>query len=82
MARDCYQVFKDTYNQAIADGLPVAVATAAAQAAQTDCLTQQARQVPAAQPIIVTPGSRPQDPGPTNAATDTDRAKNLGIRKK
>ena len=48
MPRDCYAlVFKPVFNQARADGLSEAVATAAAQAAMADCLKQQSTVVPA-----------------------------------
>lgn len=80
MARDCYKVFKSTYNQAIADGLAVAVATAAAQAAQADCLSQQSARVPAAQAIVVV-DNQARDPGPTAGGVKSghDRSAGLGV---
>lgn len=79
MARDCYsQVFRPTYNQAIADGLAVAVATAAAQSAMDDCLKQHSNVVPTVQPMITTAA------GDGAAATPIaiDRSAVLGIRQK
>jgi hypothetical protein len=68
MPRDCYaQVFRPVYAQAIADGLAVTVATAAAQSAMADCLKQQSEPIPAVQPIVSVPGSSQRDPGPTMA---------------
>lgn len=78
MAQDCYQLFKSVYNQAVADGLPTAVATAAAQSAMDSCLAQQALQVPAAQPIVTVPGDISRDPGPSTG--DANRGSGLGIR--
>lgn len=78
MAQDCYKLFKSIYAQAVADGLAVAVATAAAQSAMDNCLKQQSLQVPAAQPVVTVPGTMASDPGP--AISGDDRASSLGIR--
>lgn len=75
MANSCYALFKSTYNQAIADGFAVAVATAAAQAAMTSCLATQAVQVAPSQGVTTVPGSRLPDPGPS---TPIVRGTNLG----
>lgn len=64
MALDCYVVFKNTYNQAVADGLTVAVATAAAQAAMGDCLASQSTQQAPAVPMTTVAGTRLTDTGP------------------
>ena len=69
MALDCYAIFKTTYNQGIADGLAVAVATAAAQAAMADCLTSQSVAQPTSTPIISVAGSRIADAGPVRPKT-------------
>lgn len=75
MARDCYaQVFKPVFNQARADGLSEAVAIAAAQAAMSDCLSQQSTQVPAVLPTTTVPATL-VDAGPLSAGTDRS---NLG----
>lgn len=80
MARDCYKVFKSTFAQAKADGLADTVATAAAQSAQADCLSQQSARVPAAQMITVVDGQA-RDPGPIagGAKSAHDRAQGLGV---
>lgn len=78
MAQDCYQLFKSTFSQAKADGFSDAVATAAAQSAMDNCLSQQALQVPAAQPIVSVPQDISRDPGPTVGGTD--RGGILGTR--
>lgn len=66
MASDCYAVFKSVYNQAIADGLAAAVATAAAQTAMTSCLAQQnSKPSTVAQAVTTIPGGRRTDTGPT-----------------
>lgn len=80
MAQDCYTLFKNTYKQAIADGLAVAVATEAAGRAMDNCLKQQALQAPAIQPIVVVPGSLDSNLGPTES--NLDRSANLGKRGK
>lgn len=80
MARDCYtQVFKPVYLQGIADGLAVTVATAAAQMAMADCLTQQSTPVATSLPTITISGTSPKDPGPNS---DDNRAAVLGLQQK
>lgn len=76
MALNCYTVFKDTYNQAIADGFSTAVATAAAQAAMSDCLSSQStQQIQTAIPQINVTGTRLVDAGPVTARrTDKDNS--------
>lgn len=65
MAQDCYAIFKKTYNQAVADGLAVAVATAAAQSAMDDCLKRQGeRPSTIAVSMTTTKSGRVQDAGP------------------
>lgn len=82
MARNCYSIFKSTYAQGIADGLSTTAATAAAQISMQDCLDQQSRQVPAAQPIVIIPGGRPTDERPATKSDNVNRAGNLGIKSK
>lgn len=83
MAQNCYDIFKSTYNQAVADGFATAVATAAAQSAMDDCLGKQATQVQAVAPIVTVPGSVPPDPGPTSGGNlnDGTRGSSLGVRR-
>lgn len=64
MATDCYQLYKTTYNQAIADGLSTAAAIGAAQSAMTECLrSQNNRPTTTVQQISV--DSVRRDPGPS-----------------
>lgn len=65
MPSDCYEVFKQTYEQAIADGLATSVATAAAQTAMAACLAQQnSRPSTVATPLQPVRSGRVNDPGP------------------
>lgn len=65
MPSDCYEVFKKTYNQAVADGLATAVATAAAQSAMDACLNlQNSRPTTVAQPNVTVKSGRIPDQGP------------------
>jgi hypothetical protein len=84
MAQDCYKLFKTTFAQALADGLPTLAAQLAAQNAQQDCLAKQARQIVTAAPIVVLPGTRPTDPGPKDSdnQSQNERAAALGTRSK
>jgi hypothetical protein len=65
MATDCYKLFKTTYAQAVADGLPTAAAQLAAQTAMNSCLGKQ-NSTPStvAQPLTGVSGTRVIDAGP------------------
>lgn len=78
MATNCYQKFKDTYRQALADGLATAVAQAAAQSVMDDCLRSLSTQTTPAQPIVSVEGGRFADPGPSGR----DRGGDLGKKDK
>lgn len=66
MPSDCYQVYKDTYNQAKTDGLSDAAAVGAAQTAMAACLSQQnARPNTVAVPFTTVKSGRTTDSGPT-----------------
>lgn len=69
MAIDCYQRFKDTYNQGINDGLASVVALAAAQAAMSDCLTSQSVVQQTAAPTTIVSSARIIDSGPVRPKT-------------
>lgn len=74
MASDCYQVFKDTYNQGIADGLSGTVATAAAQSAMDACLAQQnSKPSTVAVPFTTVRSGRKDDSGPSTPPSRTGR---------
>lgn len=65
MALDCYNsVFRVVYAQAIADGLPTAAATVAAQAAMDDCLRSVSSQQAPAVPMTTVASTRILDSGP------------------
>ena len=86
MAQDCYQVFKTTYNQAIADGFTSSVALQTAGAAQAACLSAQ-NSPAVGQPGFVTaiPGQRLTDPGPRlgeGTVSVDSRAAKLGQTRK
>jgi hypothetical protein len=64
MATDCYKLFKNTYKQAIADGLSTSASEQAAKAAMEGCLSaQNTRPHTTVQPIGVIQGTT-RDPGP------------------
>ena len=66
MPTNCYTLYKTTYNQAIADGLPSGAAANAAQTAMASCLAQQTtKPSTVAAPISVISGGRILDSGPT-----------------
>ena len=64
MAIDGYQKFKDAYNQAIADGFAVSVATAVAQSIMDDTLRSQSIQPAVAISQTDVPNTRIMDKGP------------------
>lgn len=66
MAKSGYQVFRETYSQAIADGLGTAVATAAAQSAMSAVLTAQAASPQNAAPQVQVQSGRKIDSGPVH----------------
>lgn len=84
MAQDCYSLFKQVYNQAVADGLSTTVAASAAAAAQADCLSQQSRAA-GVDFVTAVPGTRLTDPGPKSGeglTNNVSRGAKLGQKSK